>query len=203
MNGLVYLQGLGIGAGLIIAIGAQNAFVLTQSIKGQHAVLVALICVFCDALLITLGTLGVGTLVASHPQWIVIATWGGALFLFLYGLQSFYAIFKRRAVMQVESARQVKAQTAVLVTLGLTLLNPHVYLDTVVLLGSISGLYMGAQRVQFALGAITASIGWFTLLVLMGRPLGRLLSTARAWKVLDLFIGLTMWGVGGSLLLFR
>jgi L-lysine exporter family protein LysE/ArgO len=203
MSGLAFLQGLGIGAGLIIAIGAQNAFVLTQSIKRQHAGLIALVCMLCDGLLIMLGTLGIGSLVASNPQWIVLATWVGALFLFIYGLQSFYSLFKRSAILEAGPGASMTPRYAILITLGLTLLNPHVYLDTVVLLGSISGLYAGTQRVQFALGAITASIGWFTLLASIGRPLGRLFSTARAWKVLDLFIGLTMWGVGGSLLMFR
>lgn len=201
MNGLAYLQGLGIGAGLIIAIGAQNAFVLTQSIKGQHAALVAFICVLCDGLLIMVGTLGFGSLIASNPQWIVLATWGGALFLFIYGLQSFYSAFKRNVMMQAGPGVSMPVQRAVIITLGLTLLNPHVYLDTVVLLGSISGLYAGAERLEFAAGAVTASILWFSLLALLGKPLRKLFSTVRAWKVLDAFVGITMWGVAGSLLL--
>ncbi|TVO78679.1 LysE/ArgO family amino acid transporter [Sedimenticola selenatireducens] len=203
MSGLAYLQGLGIGAGLIIAIGAQNAFVLTQSIKGQHAGLIALVCMFCDGLLIMLGTLGMGSLVASNPQWIVLATWGGALFLFIYGLQSFYSLFRRSAMLEAGPGALMTARRAILITLGLTLLNPHVYLDTVVLLGSISGLYAGAERLEFAVGAVTASVLWFSLLALLGKPLRKLFSTVRAWKVLDLLIGLTMWGVGGSLLMFR
>lgn len=202
MSGLAYLQGLGIGAGLIIAIGAQNVFVLTQSIKGQHAVLIALICVLCDGLLIMVGTLGFGSLVASNPQWIVLATWGGALFLFFYGLQSFYSAFKRDVMMQAGEGSLMSVRRAILITLGLTLLNPHVYLDTVVLLGSISGIYSGDERLEFAAGAITASIIWFSLLALLGTPLRRLFSTVRAWKVLDTLVGMTMWGVGGSLVLY-
>ncbi|MCW8890155.1 MAG: LysE family transporter, partial [Sedimenticola sp.] len=133
--------------------------------------------------------------------WIVLATWGGALFLFFYGLQSFYSAFKRNVMMQTGPGVAMSVRRAVLITLGLTLLNPHVYLDTVVLLGSISGLYAGVERLAFAAGAITASIGWFSLLVLMGKPLRRLFSTVRAWRVLDTLVGMTLWGVAGSLLL--
>ena len=135
-----YLHGFGTGGGLIVAIGAQNAFVLSQGVRGNHHLLIALICILCDALFISLGVVGFGAAVAGSPTLSQWATWGGAAFLLVYGwgsLQS--AIRGGRLDSNGDPANSLKA--AIFTTLAVTLLNPHFYLDTVVLLGGVSSRF--------------------------------------------------------------
>ena len=141
------LKGFGLGAGLIIAIGAQNAYVLRQGIRREHVLLIATICFLCDATLISIGAAGFGYLVSSVPSLERIAAWGGAAFLAAYGLRAFYSALKPGSLDAghdgAEAPRAGSAWAAAGVTLALSLLNPHVYLDTVVLLGSIAGQFQG------------------------------------------------------------
>lgn len=194
-----YIQGMAVGAGLIIAIGAQNAFVLSQGIRRQHHWLVAAICCSCDAILIAAGVAGIGGAVAANPSLQTVAAWGGALFLFAYGARAL-----RRAMadnsLQADCRRSGSTKEVVLTTLGVTLLNPHVYLDTVILLGAISGQFPPGERSIFAFGACTASLLWFFSLSLGGVLLAPVFARPGSWRGLDLFVGVSMWMVAARLL---
>lgn len=193
------LKGLATSAGLIVAIGAQNAFVLTQGLRREYHWPIAGLCAFFDAVLITVGIAGMGLLISQSALWMELARWGGALFLFAYGLRSFRAAINPKG-MDSEQQGMSSLSKALLTTLAITLLNPHVYLDTVVLLGSIGGQYPIAERMWFAAGAITFSCIWFFSLVMGARVLKPLFVKPGAWQVLDLLVGLTMWAIAISLL---
>lgn len=194
------LKGFGMGAGLIIAIGAQNAFVLSSALRNQHVFVVAALCILIDAVLIVAGVWGLGALIQQFPALLKVATWGGALFLFVYGLLAF-----RRALhpsqLKANSRTAPTIQAAVLTTLALSLLNPHVYLDTVILLGSIGGQLPKPQPTWFALGAVLASFTWFSVLAWGGRRLAPWFANPHSWRVLDIVVGVTMWGIALSLMM--
>ncbi len=195
-----FLQGLGTGGGLIIAIGAQNAFVLSQSVKGNHHLLIAFICILCDAIFITLGVAGLGQAVSSNPELANFAAFGGAIFLFLYGCRAIYSVVKGGS-MDTGKLVANSWKTAVIATLAVTLLNPHFYLDTVVLLGSISSKFQGDHRYFFLAGAISASILWYSSLSIGGRALAPLFKKKISWKILDTLVCITMWSIAFSLLI--
>ncbi len=197
-----YLAGAALGAGLIIAIGAQNAFVLQQGLRRQHVFVVAAICATVDAALITLGVGGFGALVSSTPTLVAISAWGGAAFLLAYGARSFRSA-TRRDVLETGSVAhpEQSLRRTVAYTLAVSLLNPHVYLDTVVILGSVSARYPADERMWFALGAMSASFAWFFSLAYGARVLAPLFARPRAWQVLDVGIGIVMWWIAGSLVL--
>ena len=194
-----FFQGLGTGAGLIIAIGAQNAFVLNQGLTRNHHLTVALICALSDALLITLGLSGMGIVLASNAGFALWATWLGAGFLFWYGLRSFRSAL-RSGSLGLEERTRMGFGATVAATLAVTFLNPHVYLDTVLLLGSIGGRYPETQRFFFGAGAATASLAWFLALGLGARLLLPFFRHPGSWAVLDVLVGVTMWGVAASLI---
>ncbi len=192
-------KGFGISAGLIIAIGAQNALVLTYGLKRQHTFLVAGICTFIDISLIVAGVSGMGLLLSRSPQLLSIARWGGAAFLLAYGMRAFASAFRNNS-MDVNTRTQSSWQAATLATLAVSLLNPHVYLDTLLLLGSIGGQLPTDERTRFTIGAILASGCWFFGLSLVAGKLVPLFRKARAWQVLDLSIGAIMWAIAFSLI---
>jgi len=194
---LTFLKGFGTGSGLIIAIGAQNAFVLSQGVKRNHYIIIPLICAVCDALLIILGVTGVGTLVASSKPLSLIAGIGGAGFLFIYGIGSFRSAIKGESLSLTQKTRS-SLKTIILTTLGVTLLNPHVYLDTVILLGSISSQFKRPGHIFFGAGAVMASFVWFFCLSLGGKMLAPLFVKKSSWRVLDTLVGLTMWAIALS-----
>ena len=195
------IQGFSLGASLIIAIGSQNAFVLRQGLKKEHVFTICTICFLCDALLILLGVGGFGKLVASSDTLMLTARWGGALFLFCYGIRSFRSAFKNEALSPGEATNLASGLSwAIATTLALTLLNPHVYLDTVILLGSIAGQYPEAERLFFAIGAAVASMLWFYGLGYGARILTPLFLKPISWKTLDVMIGIIMWGIATNLL---
>lgn len=196
---MAYLQGLGTGAGLIIAIGAQNGFVLSQGVRKQHNWLVAFICSVSDALLIFLGAAGVGTAVAANPVLREIAGWGGAIFLGYYGCRALRSAITAETLQLVEGEFLSRRAVAIS-TLAVTLLNPHVYLDTLVLLGSTSGQFAGTGRFMFALGASSASFLWFYSLSLCGELLAPFFQSRKAWRLLDILVCLTMWSMAYQLL---
>lgn len=199
---LPYFTGMATGASLIIAIGAQNAFVLTQGIKKQYRFLVALICSLMDAVLIALGVAGVGSIISQSPHLLTVAAGGGALFLFVYGLKNLLTALKPvEGLAETEHSETSRAQI-VLTTLAITLLNPHVYLDTVVLLGSISSTYVGQSRYLFAGGAVSASFLWFFLLSYGAAVLAPLFKRTITWRILYSLIFLIMWRIAYSLLEF-
>lgn len=193
-----FFQGFGIGAGLIIAIGAQNSFVLSQGIKREHFILIPFICSLCDALLIVAGAAGIGTYISANPEFGRYAGIGGALFLFFYGLKALRSAFNNN-YLHKEKAGTTTVKSVIFTTLALSLLNPHVYLDTVVLLGTISGTFQGGSRFSFTLGACIASFTWFFALSYGGSLLEPFFKKPIAWKILDIFIWLIMWIIGYSI----
>ncbi|MGB0466376.1 MAG: LysE/ArgO family amino acid transporter [Pontibacterium sp.] len=194
------LKGLATSAGLIVAIGAQNAFVLTQGLKRQYHWPIAGLCSFFDAVLIAIGVAGAGALISQSDVWLSLARWGGALFLFWYGFGALRSALRNQRLNASETtAGSLKA--ALLTTLAVTLLNPHAYLDTVVIIGSIGGQYAGEQRVWFAAGAISFSFIWFFGLSLGARWLVPLFSKPLAWRILDGIICMVMWSIALGLVL--
>ena len=194
------LQGFGLGASLIIAIGAQNAFVLRQGLKRQHVFITALLCSLCDVALIALGVGGLGLLIASVPALTAVATWGGAAFLLFYGLRAFRSAASPGSLEVEPGAAPVRAWNIALATLAISLLNPHVYLDTVVLLGSIGARYPAAERWLFAAGAAMASAIWFFGLGYGAAWLTPLFRRPVAWRILDAAVGCVMWAICASLI---
>lgn len=189
-----YLQGLGMGASLIVAIGAQNAFVLSQSIRRNHHKSVAGICILCDCLLITIGVLGVGAMFATNPLLRDVATWGGAAFLLWFGFSSFRSAL-RGGSLHTDEGRTLPLRAAVAGAFAVSLLNPHAYLDTVVLLGGISTTFAGEGRYLFGAGALTASVLWFCVLSLGGRALAPVFRKPSAWRVLDGLVCAMVWTI--------
>lgn len=193
-----YVNGLFVALGLIMAIGAQNAFVLAQSLRREHHVSTAILCMSCDAILITAGVFGLAALLQQHPIAMEITRWGGVAFLLCYALWA----LRRAFVVQelVTSAEQRPARTrrvVLLTTLAITLLNPHVYLDTMVLIGSV-----GAQQswpAWFVAGAASASCLWFFTLSLGAARLAPLLSRPVTWRVIDLLVAAMMFKVAWTL----
>lgn len=196
-----YFSGFGTGAGLIAAIGAQNAFVLRQGLKREHVGLVAALCIFGDVLCITMGTAGMGAVVKSSPEALRVIQWGGALFLTLYGVFALRRAFAGGGRLEAAQGKApASAGRIALATLGFTFLNPHVYLDTVVLLGGISSSF-AAQGGQwlFALGACTASVLWFCALGFGARLLLPLFARPATWRILDAGIALVMFVIAAGL----
>lgn len=188
------LFGFSLGFSLILAIGAQNAFVLKQGLKNEHVLLVCLICALSDALLILIGVSGFHLLIGSFPALVEVARFGGAAFLLVYGLISFYNASRVQQGLQPSELRSNSAWQSALTCLAFTWLNPHVYLDTVVLLGSVSTQF-GAQVTWFASGAVAASFVFFFALGFGARLLRPLFAEARAWRILDFLIGCIMWAI--------
>ena len=193
------INGFLLGASLIIAIGAQNAFVLRQGLARSHVFAVCLTCAVSDAVLIAVGIAGLGTLISNSPLMIKVATAGGAIFLFVYGLLAFVRAFTTGGL---EAAKEKPAglAAALAACLAFTFLNPHVYLDTVVLIGALSAGYGGAARLAFGAGAGLASFVWFFSLGYGARWLAPVFAARRAWQVLDIAIGLVMWILAAGLI---
>jgi L-lysine exporter family protein LysE/ArgO len=198
---LPLLQGIGVGAGLIIAIGAQNAFVLRQGLKRRHIFATAGISTVCDAILIALGVGGLGTLIATTPALTTAATWGGAAFLDYYGLRSFRSALSPAALTTDEATqRPANLRGTVLAAFGFSLLNPHVYLDTVVLIGSVGAQYPANDRISFGLGAMLASLIWFFGLAYGAAWLAPHFQRPVVWRILDTGIGCIMCLIATSLI---
>lgn len=197
---LAPLAGFGFGLSLIVAIGAQNAFVLRQGLRREHVGPVVAICALSDLVLIAAGVGGMGALITGIPWLLAVVRLGGAAFLLAYAALAFRRAFSsERLETETGGARTPLRRTA-LTALALTWLNPHVYLDTVLLLGAVANAHAGHQW-GFAAGAGTASIVWFTALGYGARGLGRVFDRPRAWQVLDVAIGLIMLVLGVRLAL--
>lgn len=192
------IDGFLLGASLIIAIGAQNSFVLRQGLKGEYVFAVCLICSASDALLIAAGVAGLGRIVSQSQDLLVAVTAAGAIFLIVYGARAFIRA-ARPGTMQAASESAGGLSAAIAACLAFTFLNPHVYIDTVLLLGSLSGRYADAARFAFGLGAVTASFAWFFALGYGARIAAPLFARPRAWRVLDIGIGLVMWWIAARL----
>ena len=193
------VSGFLLGLGLIVAIGAQNAFVLRQGLLREHVFAVTTLCALSDALLISAGVLGLGTLIRQSPMLITIATWGGAAFLLFYaGLALRRALFPHALKARGEGAGSLKAALAA--AFLFTWANPHVYLDTVVLFGGVSARLDGADRTAFWIGGSLASAVWFYGLGYGARLLAPVFARPVAWRVLDLVIAAIMTAIAASLI---
>jgi L-lysine exporter family protein LysE/ArgO len=197
-----FIEGCGTGAGLIIAIGVQNAFVLKQGILKNYVFITVLVCAIIDVLLICVGVGGFGAILTSNLVLLTIARWGGAAFLVYYGFRSFRAVFKSESLKLESGQMRPDLKTTLGAVLALSLLNPHVYLDTVVLLGSIGAQFPISERLFFALGAILASFVWFFGLGYGASYLAPLFKKPISWKILDFLIGCVMWAIALSLILW-
>jgi len=196
------LFGFSLGLSLILAIGAQNAFVLKQGLRDEHLLLVCLICSLSDAILILAGVSGFHLLVAAFPSLISAARYGGAVFLFAYGTWSFYQAAHVDRGLQPGGIDSGGAWQTALTCLAFTWLNPHVYLDTLVLLGSVSTQF-GDRADAFAGGAMAASLVFFFSLGYGARLLRPLFALPGSWRILDLAIGCVMWGIAARLLMLE
>ena len=196
-----YLAGLGTGLSLIVAIGAQNAFVLRQGLLRQHVFAVSLFCALSDAILIGFGVGGAGAIATAAPGLMALMRWGGAAFLIWYGARAFLSAWRGGESLRAAGA----VPPGLAATLGtaamLTWANPHVYLDTVVLLGAVSAQW--PDRLAFAAGAITGSFLFFFSLGYGARLLAPIFARPVAWRVLDCAVGAIMWSIAAKLLLGR
>jgi len=191
-----YLNGLLVALGLIMAIGTQNAFVLAQSLRREHHLPVACLCVVCDALLVALGVFGLAQVLLDNPTLLAISRWGGVVFLLWYGGQALRRACNRSSLQHSDVGQ--RSRRAVLASaLAVTLLNPHVYLDTVLLIGSL-----GAQQTlpgAYVAGAASASLVWFFSLALGAAWLAPYLARPGTWRLLDLLVAVMMFSVAAQL----
>jgi L-lysine exporter family protein LysE/ArgO len=193
-----FLTGFAMSAALIMAIGAQNLFVLRQGLKREHVGPIVLFCGCADAILIAAGVGGVGALLGAMPQLTLLLSIGGALFLGWYGLKAFQRMMAPEA-MTVTTQGGITLGKAIGATAAFTFLNPHVYLDTVLLMGAAGSAQPAALRPIFVLGAASASIGWFAALGYGARLLTPLFARPAAWRVLDAVVGIVMLTLAASL----
>ena len=196
-----FLPGLLTGLSLIVAIGAQNAFVIRQGLTRSHVFLVVAICAIADIALICLGIGGLGALITGLPWLLEVVRWFGVAYLSWFGFKSAKAAFKNESLDAVGAAEQSRTKVVTTV-LALTLLNPHVYLDTVILVGGI-GNQFGENRWFFAAGASLASVLWFSSVGYGAKAASRLMSKPVFWRVLDLIIAIVMFGVALALAFYR
>ena len=190
-NAAVLATGFGSGLALIVAIGAQNGFVLRQGLRREHLPAVVAVCILSDAVLILAGTAGIGRLAQTAPLVLVIIRWAGAAFLLAYAVLSLWRAINPTGLQAARHGKGTLA-AAVLTCLSLTWLNPHVYLDTVVLLGSLAATHGTDGRWIFAAGAIAASVFWFSLLGFGARLLAPFFARPRSWQILDAAIAVFM-----------
>lgn len=195
-----FFYGLSIGFSLILAIGAQNAFVLKQGLKKQYVFWVCLICSLSDAILMSLGVTGFAKVIEQYPEIVSIAKYLGAAFLFWYGFANFKSAFANRDALKPIGADEESLAKVIIICLSFTWLNPHVYLDTLVLIGSISTQFAD-DKYQFAAGAILASFIFFFSLGFGARFLRPIFEKPKSWMILEFVIGIVMWSIAVSLLL--
>lgn len=188
---IAFSSGILSGLALIIAIGAQNAFVIRQGLQRQHVLTVVLFCAISDALLIAAGTAGLGKAIESAPEVLEIVRWFGVTYLIFFGLKSLRSAF-RHNTLTLEQGNLVSRKRTILTVLGLTFLNPHVYLDTVIFLGSIANQFP-ADKWFFSAGAMTASFLWFFFIGFGSKMAARFMVKVIFWKVLDLAVAIIMF----------
>ncbi|ASF99003.1 LysE/ArgO family amino acid transporter [Vibrio anguillarum] len=196
MNVWILLQGFGLGATMIIPIGAQNAYVLNQGIKRNHHLTTATICSLLDVIFISLGIFGGGALLSSNEVLLTSVTLGGVAFLSFYGFISLRSAFTSTSTNESDSEVIARGKrTVILGALAVTVLNPHLYLDTVVILGSIGGQFEGHDRIAFALGTMMASFVWFYSLSIGAAKLGPTLSKPNVKKGIDMAVAAMMFSI--------
>lgn len=193
------VSGFLVSFGLIAAIGAQNAFVLRQGLRREHVLAVVLFCAISDAALITAGVSGFALAADTLPKVQTWLVWGGIAFLVWFGFKSFRSAWRGGETLSAASGGGAPLGGVLLTLMAITWLNPHVYLDTVVFLGSISTRYPGREA-AFALGAASASIIFFSTLGFGARLMAPVFARPRAWQALDLGVGITMWSIAAALI---
>jgi L-lysine exporter family protein LysE/ArgO len=194
------LQGFVISVSLILAIGAQNAFVLRQGLRSEHVLMVVLVCALSDALLIGLGVAGFGAASARFPWLVEAMRWGGVAFLLVYGALRFRAAMRGGEALRPADGQRTPWRQVLITCLVLTWANPHVYLDTLALIGSISVQYAPYQ-LEFGIGAALGSLAFFAALGFGARALAPLFANPKAWVVLEVVVGITMWAIAIGLIL--
>jgi L-lysine exporter family protein LysE/ArgO len=193
-----YLNGLLIAFGLIMAIGTQNAYVLAQGLRREHHLSVALLCIVCDAVLVTAGVFGLASVLAHNPTLLAVARWGGVVFLVWYGAKALRRAISPQSLQEGDGSGQRSRRAVLLTALAVTLLNPHVYLDTVLLIGSL-----GAQQTvpgAYVFGAASASLLWFSTLAIGAAWLAPWLARPATWRLLDLMVAVMMFSVAAQLI---
>ena len=197
------IHGFLLCASLLVAIGPQNLFILQQGLRGRYLFATASLCVFCDLLLVTLGVAGVGTAIAANTQLLMISTFGGATFLFGYGVHSFHSACVVSALpdQRLDEATLVGLKRVILTTLSFSLLNPGAYIDTLLMIGATSGRYPFDERLFFGAGALIASTLWFFMLIYGASRLQPLFRRPLALRILDLISSFTMVGIAASMTL--
>jgi len=196
----VFSQGLALGLGLIVAIGSQNAFVLRQGLRREHVAPVVLFCALADAVLIAAGVLGMAQALGQRPMLASLLALAGAVFLAVYGWQALQRARRPQQLQAAEGGNGLSLKAVLLQAAAFTLLNPHVYLDTVLLVGSIGAQQPAMLRGCFILGASAASLFWFSLLGFGSRWLAPMFARPAAWRVLDGLIAFTMFVLAALLL---
>lgn len=198
----IFIQGFIVCFGLIVSIGAQNAFLLKQGILKQHVFWVASLCFLGDVFLMTLGVLGLGSIVANLPTLSLVITLLGAFFLFTYGSRLFISIFKSSEALTASNENATSLKKALMITFAITFLNPHVYIDTVVILGGIGGNVDFIGKMEFLAGALSCSFLWFFGVGYGAGFLSPYFEKRRTWQILDFITGVTMYVIAISLVLY-
>jgi L-lysine exporter family protein LysE/ArgO len=198
---IAFTSGIASGLALIIAIGAQNAFVIRQGLQRQHVLIVVLLCAISDALLIAAGTAGLGRVIESAPQALEIVRWFGVSYLAFFGIKSVRSAFRHNSL-TLEQGAVVSRKRTVFTVLGLTFLNPHVYLDTVIFLGSIANQFP-ADKWLFSSGAMVASFLWFFSIGFGSTMAARFMVKVIFWKVLDLSVAAIMFTLATYLIFYN
>tara|TARA_R110002050_G_scaffold164792_3_gene294934 strand:+ start:1320 stop:1940 length:621 start_codon:yes stop_codon:yes gene_type:complete len=196
---LAALKGFTLSLSMIIPIGSQNSMLLSQGINKNHHLMTAGLFILYDAFLISLGVLGGSLILSANPLLFTLLTWGGILFLLSYGAMSFKASVDGIKTGKNKIQTQKSWKVIVLTSLIVTFLNPHAYIDTVMVIGSVGGQYNGDSKIYFLLGAITASFVWFSTLALSAAKLSVYLSKPKVKSTIDFTIGLVMWFIAWSL----
>lgn len=195
------IPGFFTGLSLIVAIGAQNAFVIRQGLTKKHVFLVVAICAVADAALIALGIAGLGAIISGLPWLLEVIRWFGVAYLSWFGVRSIMSAFKNES-MDASGAQSLSKGKVVAAVLGFTLLNPHVYLDTVILVGSVANQF-GQDRWAFGIGAMFASVVWFFSIGFGARAASGLMSKPIFWRILDSLIACVMFGIAAMLAFYR
>ena len=197
-----FIQGLIVCFGLIVSIGAQNAFLLKQGILKQHVFAVALICFLGDVFLMTVGVLGLGELISQLPIVSLIIAIFGAIFLFTYGSQSFLSMFRANGALIQSSGKASSLKRVLMITFAITFLNPHVYIDTVVILGVVGGKLAFSEKIAFLFGALSCSFIWFFGIGYGAGFFAPYFAKHRTWQILDFITGVIMFVIAASLVMY-
>lgn len=197
-----FVQGFAVCFGLIVSIGAQNAFLLKQGILKQHVLPVALLCFSGDVLLMTVGVLGLGAIITQLPVLSFVIALLGIVFLVSYGSRSFISVFKNNEVLKSGEHNRLSLKKALMIAFAITFLNPHVYIDTVVILGAVGGKLDFSAKIQFLSGALSCSLIWFLGLGYGAGFLAPYFAKRRTWQILDFITGLIMYGIAFSLIIY-